>query len=578
MTQPIAFKTLILRNFLSFGNNYTEIDLTFEGSTLVNGENVDSGTANGAGKTTILNALVYSLYNKPADNISLQRLINSTNSSKDTLMEVKLLFTKGEDEFEIYRCRGGSTNIELTCNGEDITFDSVSENDKFIEELVGISYELFTKVVIFSNNSTPFLMQPISHQRQQIEELFKITELSEKAIILREKIKQIEADVNIQEAVIKEKETAKALHERHLKEAKLRVDRWETSRTSDVKELSDTLDEIKDVDFEAEEELHSAKAEIAKEITPIQASILTTESAIKILIKDIGKLEGELAHLADDKCPYCMQQYADAPHKIEEKRTKLKEKQDDLAIKQVQLDEYKGIETELKAAQVEIEGMIKHKNLKEHLTIKNNRISYENKLKSLRDSINPHLEAYNNLFNEESKEIDYAIVDGLKNDLEHQNFLLKLLTDKNSFIRRKIINKTIPLLNRRLNVYTYDLGLPHVVKFDSDMSCTVSEHGRELDFGNLSNGEKKRVNIAMSLAFRDILHRLHSRFNLLMVDELDGGAIDTIGMDCVIKLLKQKNRDDGVAVWMISHKPEAIGRFDRDIVVRKENGFSSVIV
>jgi DNA repair exonuclease SbcCD ATPase subunit len=172
--------------------------------------------------------------------------------------------------------------------------------------------------------------------------------------------------------------------------------------------------------------------------------------------------------------------------------------------------------------------------------------------------------------------VTYDVLDELKKEQEHQQFLLKLLTDKNSFIRRRIINRTIPFLNARLIHYTKQLGLPHVVKFDDDMSCTVSEFGRELDFGNLSSGEKKRVNLSLSLAFRDVLHHLHSKVNCLFIDEIDA-SLDGAGVEAVFKLLKQKTRDDGLGLWIISHRPEAIGRFDRQIIVRKQNGFSSIV-
>ena len=133
MSTPLNFISIVIRNFLSFGNQNTFIDLTYHGSTLIMGENIDANSNNGAGKTTIINAICYALYNKPFDNISLQRLINSTNNAKNTLMEVRLRFTKGEDEFEIYRCRGETFNIQVFMNGDDITLDSVLENDKLVE-------------------------------------------------------------------------------------------------------------------------------------------------------------------------------------------------------------------------------------------------------------------------------------------------------------------------------------------------------------------------------------------------------------------------------------------------------------
>ena len=108
------------------------------------------------------------------------------------------------------------------------------------------------------------------------------------------------------------------------------------------------------------------------------------------------------------------------------------------------------------------------------------------------------------------------------------------------------------------------------------MSCTVSEYGRELDFGNLSSGEKKRVNLSLSLAFRDVLHHLHARVNCLFIDEIDA-SLDGSGVESVFRLLKQKSRDEGLGLWIISHRPEAIGRFDRTVTVRKQNGFSRIV-
>ncbi len=153
--------------------------------------------------------------------------------------------------------------------------------------------------------------------------------------------------------------------------------------------------------------------------------------------------------------------------------------------------------------------------------------------------------------------------------------MLKLLTDKNSFLRRRIINQTIPFLNSRLNHYTLILGLPHIVKFDADMSCVVAEFDRELDFGNLSAGEKKRVNAAMALAFRDVLHHMHAKTNLLLIDELDG-ALDQNGIDSIVRVLKEKSRDENMSVFIISHHPSIAGRLDRDLKIIKEQGFSRV--
>ncbi len=575
MSTPLRFKELQLRNFLSFGNQLTTIDLTNVGTTLIVGENVDANSNNGAGKTTIINALCYAFYNKPFDNISLQRLINSTNNSKNTLMEVRLIFEKGDDEFEVYRCRGESFNIQIMMNGEDVTLDSVSENDKFVEEIVGMSYELFTKIIIFSGNSMPFLMMPVSQQRQQIEELFNITLLTEKSVKLKEIIKTTEGSIAIQEAIIKEQETQLALYNKQLKDAETRVERWQTQTTSEIKDIEETLLTLSTVDFDAEKLLHDERSKLKQEGAYLAAKLAPKKKDLQQLSKDLEKLMSEEEHLKDAKCPYCSQSYADSQSKLAVVLDSIEHKGTLLIELKSEVDDLDKQTAEKKTKLIEVEASIQHQDLDDLLKARENVAALKTKLEQLKTATNPHVEALEQLRQHAVVKVSYEQLDSLKKDLEHQQFLLKLLTDKNSFIRRRIINKTIPFLNNRLIYYTKELGLPHVVKFDDDMSCTVSEYGRELDFGNLSSGEKKRVNLSLSLAFRDVLHHLHSRVNCLFIDEIDA-SLDGSGVENVFKLLKVKTRDEGFGLWIISHRPEAVGRFDRTLVVRKENGFSRI--
>lgn len=576
MSTMLRFKELQMRNFLSYGNQTTVVDLTYSGSTLILGENLDTGGNNGCGKTSTINALCYALYNKPLDNISLQRLINTTNSTKNTLMEVRLTFDKGADEFEIYRCRGETTNIQILMNGEDITLDSVIENDRLVAEIVGISYDLFTKVVIFSGNSQPFLMMPVSQQRQQIEELFNITLLTEKAQKLKEIIKNTENDINIQSAIIKEQEAQRTLLETQVREAEGRVARWETDTQKQIRQLEDQLEMISSVDMQQERELHEIIETLDRETskTAAQHAALTKDrTAVEAEVK---KLAGEIAHLVDDKCPYCLQQYAGAGDKLTEKQNYLAQRQSKLDEIVTSIEFLQNGLDDLRADLAAARAEVKFKTLADAVKAETNAASAQERIESLKTAKNPHIEALNSLKSTTTVQIKYEDLDVLKRDLEHQQFLVKLLTDKNSFIRRSIINKTVPFLNARLNENTKQLGLPHVVKFDDDMGCTVSEYGRELDYGNLSSGEKKRVNLAMSLAFRDVLHHLHCRVNCLFIDEIDA-SLDGSGVEAVFKLLKNKCRDGEIGTWIISHRPEAIGRFDRTQIIRKENGFSRIV-
>lgn len=577
MSIPFIFKTIEVRNFLSFGNQSQVIELDGQGTVTVTGENLDQGGSNGAGKTTIINAICYALYNKPFDNISLQRLINSTNATKNTLMEVRLVFEKGGVEYEIYRARGEDYRIEIRRDGEDITpGKGVTECDALIEDIVGISYELFTKTVIFSGNSPAFLQLPIAQQRTQIEELFNITMLSEKAQVLKEKIRQTESDIKVAEAVCTQQQAMIDLHTKHVREARQRVARWEEQTKAEISEIEKTLQTLSTVDFDTEKLLHDERSRLKQEGAYLAAKLAPKKKDLQQLNTDLEKLMGEEEHLKDARCPYCTQSYSDAQSKLAVVLDSIEHKGGVLIKLQQEVDALLVQEAEKQTKLGEIEAAIQHQNLDDLLKARENVAALTTKLDGLRGAENPHLDALQQLEAEKVDAVDTSKVDGLRRRLDHQNFLLKLLTDKNSFLRRRIINQTIPFLNGRLNHYTRTLGLPHVVRFDADMSCTVSEFGRELDFGNLSAGEKKRVNTAMALAFRDVLHHLHARTNLLLIDELDG-ALDQNGIDSVIRILKEKSRDEELSIFVISHHPSISGRLDRNLIVRKEHGFSMVV-
>lgn len=569
----LIFKKIEIRNFLSFGNNTQELNLEFDGTTLVMGENLDAGGANGVGKTTIINAISYALFNKPVSNISKERLINKTNNTKNTQMEIRLSFSKDDIDYEVYRGRGETYTIQLFEDGEDVTPDSVAAVDKKILEVIGFSYDLFCRVVVFSGNDVPFLDMPISIQRTLIEELFNITILSEKAIKLREFIKQTEMDVQTQTALIHAQEKAKDAHEKRIVDAKNRMDKWDGERLENLEVAKNELSALDNIDFDIEEALHVSINEMYQVITKLKTQKATTTKDIERKEKRLKEIENDITHLMDAKCPYCLQKYDSSDKKIEELAEEIEGVQathEELTMRLNSLNiELNDIEEQWVLAKESIT----YSSLQETAKAKASSLIIKTKIQELESGINPHIDAYDAAVNEAIEVVDIDNLDDLKKTLEHQQFLLKLLTDKNSFVRRKIINKTIPFLNGRINSYTSDLGLPHIVKFDADMSCTVSEFGRELDFGNLSGGEKKRVNLALSLAFRDVFHHLHSKINALFMDEVDH-SLDGAGIDSIIKVIKNKSRNENIGIWVIMHRLEALGRFDSELKIVKHNGFS----
>lgn len=572
----LILKKLTIRNFLGFGNKTEEVDLSVLGTTLILGENVDRGGANGVGKTTIVNAISYALYNVPLEKISKERLINTTNNSKSTSMVVTLDFEVNGNEYRIVRSRGAEYETKLYINGIDKTPDSIENTNKALVEIVGISFELFRRTVVFLGGDQPFFDMPLSQQRSIIEEIFKITALSEKAEILKKRNQNTEKDIEVQATLIQQQEKAVALRQKHIQDMEQRVVRWEATKVSTSERLREQIANISSVDFDAEEKLLNRLTELAPKTKALSQKVQSLKSEISTFKKEHEKLSKELGHLEEAKCPYCLQKFEDSDAKIAELKATIEELASSISVAesslQNEVEEWKKLDAESK----EISDKVSFTTLRSLVEARGNVSVYESQLVNNEASVNPHIESLEALLAEEEVVVDYSSLDALKSELEHGKFLLKLLIDKNSFVRKKIINKSIPFLNKQIHSHSKDLGLPHMVTFNPDMTCTISEYGRTLDYGNLSGGEKKRLNLALSMAFRDMLQHFHSNVNILVVDEVDAGAMDAPGVEAIIRVVKNKASKEPIGIWVISHRPECVGRFDREMTVRFENGFSAI--
>jgi DNA repair exonuclease SbcCD ATPase subunit len=171
--------------------------------------------------------------------------------------------------------------------------------------------------------------------------------------------------------------------------------------------------------------------------------------------------------------------------------------------------------------------------------------------------------------------VSYDALNELTRVQEHQDFLLKLLTSKDSFVRKKIIDQNLSYLNSRLTHYLDRIGLPHTVKFQNDLSVSIEELGRELDFDNLSRGERNRLILSMSWAFRDVWESLYHPINLLFIDELIDNGLDTQGVENALAILKKMSRERNKSIWLVSHRDELAGRVENILKVIKENGFTN---
>jgi DNA repair exonuclease SbcCD ATPase subunit len=173
------------------------------------------------------------------------------------------------------------------------------------------------------------------------------------------------------------------------------------------------------------------------------------------------------------------------------------------------------------------------------------------------------------------QEINFESINKLTRTMEHQKFLLDILTSKDSFVRKKIIDQNLSYLNARLTHYLDKIGLPHQVVFKNDLQVEITELGRELDFDNLSRGERNRLILGLSFAFRDVWENLYQPINTLFIDELIDSGLDTIGVENAIAILKDMSRRRHKSIWLVSHREELAGRVPNVLKVIKEGGFTS---
>jgi len=580
---------------MSFGNQNTVIQLDRSGTTLILGEDLDNTAngqgANGVGKTTIVNALAYAVYDKPISSISKDNLVNNINKKN---MEVSVIFEKNGIFYMIRRVRKSKSyaagnyvelyertgDCEFTKN-DDITPDSVGNTNRRITSIIGIPYDLFVRIVIFSANHVPFLDLPVRHvtaanQTGIIEELFDITTLSEKAEILKADIKQVELTIEQKKAKITILEKELIRHTEQIKSAKRRVINWDTTNQQSINDLAAKLKKASDVNIELEKALHDEVAELQTELNDALEEQRLIEKAIKSANKKLTQAEEDLEHLRDQKCPYCLQKYEDSDEKIHECEETVKESNKTIETSSSTLEGADGMVAKLTKKLKLTKGKITVPNLEELLEIKNQSATLQTQLEELKLAVNPFIEPLDELEAVKLDTIEYDEVNELTTHTEHQKFLLKLLTKKDSFVRKVLLNKNIPFLNSRLQNYLTDLGLPHTVEFTHQLTAEISQFGRPMDFGNLSNGQRARVNIALSFAFRDVLQNLHTRINVCMLDEVLDVGLDAVGVQAAARMLKRKGRDEDLSLYIISHRDEIENAFENTMTIQMTKGFSYI--
>ena len=580
----IKVKDLTVKNFMSVGNQTQAIDFSKENLTLVLGENLDqggddSGSRNGTGKTTIINALSYALYGTALTNIKRNNLINKTNSKG---MLVSLDFEKDGIDYRIERGRS-PTFLKFFINNQEQEQTDESQGDsrktqEHINTLLGMSHDMFKHIVALSTYSEPFLAMRTNDQRAIIEQLLGITILSEKADNLKEQVKQTKDSITQETLKIEAIQSANSKIETTISSLQSNQKAWLAKRTNDVIKLKEGIAELEHLDIESELDLHeklSNWTEHNNAILALKKELSTLEPALQRADKSVDKANKDIADLEDATCYTCGQElHADKKAEIAERKTK--ELEDATAYQKEVSDKLVDV-TKALADIGDINGKPTtfYETAKEAYEHRQNVDSLKQAWESKKSEEDPYESQIVELQNSAIQEIDWSPVNDLTSYREHQDFLLKLLTNKDSFIRKKIIEQNLAYLNIRLTYYLDKLGLPHQVVFQNDLNVEITQLGQDLDFDNLSRGERNRLILGLSFAFRDVWESLYQNINLLFIDELIDSGMDTAGVESSLSVLKKMTRERSKNIFLISHKDELIGRVNHILKVVKENGFTS---
>jgi len=492
-------------------------------------------------------------------------------------------------EFDIdgksYRVeRGRKPNIlKFYVDNEQTTADDEAQGDSretqdAIERLLGLSHDMFRHVVALNTYTEPFLSLKANDQRMLIEQLLGITLLSERAERIKERGKQTKDAIQQEEFRIRAVQEANKRIEEQIDAARRRQTLWQKKRDEDIATFQAAYDELSKVDIEAELQAHQALTEYnvkKKVIADLTAWIKRCELDDAREKKDIEKLKLEIASLEHHTCHSCGQAFHDSKHEqvLETKRKALSEAAMQALSTNGQWMEHTDALRELGALGTQPSVFYdQESDAYEHRSSMAHVLS---QLMSKQNEIDPYVDQISDMTAQAVQSVEYDALNELTRLQDHQEFLLKLLTQKDSFIRKKIIEQNLSYLNARLTHYLDRIGLPHTVVFQNDLTVQIEELGRELDFDNLSRGERNRLILSMSWAFRDVWESLYRPINLLFIDEMIDSGMDTQGVENSLALLKKMSRERSKSIWLVSHRDELAGRVENILRVVKENGFTS---
>ena len=444
--------------------------------------------------------------------------------------------------------------------------------------MLEMSHTMFKHLVALNTYTEPFLSMKAADQREIIEQLLGITLLSEKAEALKLLVKDTKDLIQKEQFKIESVKAANENVQKSIDSLTIKSSAWESKKDRDIENRGRAIVKLESVDIDNELSLHKllkAWEDNNTALKNLSKQKATLESALIQAEKTKTKYVNELAALGNKTCPACEQELHD--HKHEDMTATATTNLEDAQkyFDKVSNDLVKIVKDITAIGTLDKKPITFYETEAEALGHKNNVNSLEKQLTDKINEKNPFDEQIEELKNTAIQEVTWDNINQYTRLRDHQEFLYKLLTNKDSFIRKKIIDQNLTYLNKRLGYYIDKLGLPHRVVFQNDLNVEITQLGQDLDFDNLSRGERNRLILSLSFAFRDVWEGLYQSINLLFIDELVDAGMDTAGVESALAVLKKMARERNKNIYLISHKDELVGRVNNVLRVVKENGFTS---
>ena len=570
----ILFKQIAYRNFLSSGNQATEIEFTDTQTTLIVG-------ANGSGKSTMLDALCFGLFNKAFRKINKSQLINSTNE-KECLVEID--FSIGTKEYKIKR--GIKPNIfEIWIDGilQNQAASSTDQQKQLEDSILKLNYKSFTQIVILGSASfVPFMQLSTANRREVVEDLLDIKIFSAMNAVIKDRIKNTNDK-------IKELSLKQSMTEEKVEMQKEFIESIEKSGKENIEKKRDKIISIGTYIDQLTAENTQKVEEVSNTLQPQLEDLLDASKKLKQLSNLKGKISEKVSSITEQHkffnnnsvCPTCTQTIEEEfrLNKVNESETKAKELQQGYNELKAAIQQEEKREREFSVVSKEISSL--------NNEISNNNVKISQLNKQSRDFDQEIQDITNKIKNRNTERkalieleqtLDLIQTEKAKNkeDVSYFDFAHSLMKDGG--IKGKIIKKYLPLMNQQINKYLQMMDFYINFTLDEEFKENIkSPIHEDFTYESFSEGEKMRINLAILFTWREIARMKNSvNTNLLILDEVFDSSLDFMGTDYFTRIIKYVIKDTNI--FVISHKTdELIDKFDKIIKFDKIKGFSKII-